>query len=122
MARILVIDDDEIVNSMIVQMLTEAGYEAEGAEDGGQGLKMMGQKTYDLIVTDIVMPGKEGIETIATIRRKSRSLPIIAISGGGILNSDQYLTMAREFGANQTIQKPFGKDPFLKVVRDCLST
>jgi DNA-binding response OmpR family regulator len=121
MARILVIDDDEIVNGMIVQMLTEAGFEAEGAHDGAQGLKLFDQKTYDLIITDIVMPGKEGIETIGAIRKKSRTLPIIAISGGGILNSDRYLAMALEFGANQTIQKPFGREAFLKVVRNCLS-
>lgn len=121
MAKILVIDDDEIMNEMIVQLLSKAGYEAEGACDGSQGLKLMESKQFDLIITDIVMPQKEGIETILAIRSKNKSLPIIAISGGGKIRPDQYLHMAQQIGADYTFQKPFEKEPFLGAVRECLS-
>jgi len=121
MVRILVIDDDEIMNGMIVQMLSEAGYEAEGVQDGNGGLKMFESKSFDLIVTDIVMPDKEGIETIIAIRSKSKTVPIIAISGGEKLGPEQYLQMAQHFGADYTFQKPFDREYFLAAVRECLS-
>ena len=121
MAKILVIDDDEIMNSMTVQLLSEAGYEAEGAHDGNCGLRMLGSKLFDLVVTDIVMPEKEGVETIIAIRSKNKTLPIIAISGGGKINSEQYLKMAQHFGADYTFQKPFNREHFLAAVRECLS-
>ncbi len=121
MARILVIDDDEIMNGMTVQLLSEAGYEAEGAEDGNNGLKILESKSFDLIVTDIVMPEKEGVETIIAIRDKNKTIPIIAISGGGRIDPQDYLRMAQHFGADYTFQKPFDKEPFLAAVRECLS-
>ena len=121
MAKILVIDDDEIMNSMTVQLLSEAGYEAESAHDGDLGLKILASKPFDLVVTDIVMPEKEGIETIIAIRNKSKTLPIIAISGGGKINPEQYLRMAQRFGADYTFQKPFSREHFLAAVRECLS-
>jgi DNA-binding response OmpR family regulator len=121
MAKILVIDDDEIMNGMTVQLLSEAGYEAEGAEDGNSGLKILESKSFDLIVTDIVMPEKEGVETIIAIRDKNKSIPIIAISGGGRIDPQDYLRMAQHFGADYTFQKPFEKEPFLAAVRECLS-
>jgi DNA-binding response OmpR family regulator len=120
MARILVIDDDEIVNTMIVQMLSEQGHKADAAWNGNQGLKLMETIPYDLVVTDIIMPEKEGIETINIIRQKSRTLPIIAISGGGKIGSQQYLSLAHQFGADYIFHKPFRKEPFLDAVRECL--
>ena len=121
MARILVIDDDEIMNDMIVQLLSEVGYEAEGAEDGSIGLKLLESRAFDLIVTDIIMPDTEGLETIVAIRKKNKSVPIIAVSGGGKLGPEQYLHMAKHFGADYAFQKPFYKEPFLAAVRECLS-
>jgi DNA-binding response OmpR family regulator len=121
MARILVIDDDEIMNSMIVQLLSEAGYEVESAQDGNRGLRLWEAKSYDLIITDIVMPEKEGLETILAIRRKSKTVPIVAISGGGKISPEQYLRMAQHFGADYAFQKPFDNDSFLGAVRECLA-
>lgn len=121
MARILVIDDDEIMNGMIVQLLSEVGYEAEGAEDGSLGLRLLETKTFDLIVTDIIMPEKEGLETIVAIRKRDKTVPIIVVSGGGKLGPEQYLHMAKHFGADYAFQKPFYREPFLAAVRECLS-
>ena len=121
MAKILVIDDDEIMNGMTVQLLAEAGYEAEGAFDGNSGLKCLDAQSFDLVVTDIVMPEKEGIETIMAIRNRNKTVPIIAISGGGKIGPKDYLRMAQHFGADYTFQKPFDREHFLAAVRECLS-
>jgi DNA-binding response OmpR family regulator len=121
MPKILVIDDDTIMNDMVVQLLSGAGYEAEGAHDGRAGLNLLETKSFDLIVTDIIMPEKEGLETIVAIRKKSKTIPIIAISGGGKLGPKQYLHMAQQFGADYAFQKPFVNEQFLAAVRECLS-
>jgi len=121
MARILIIDDDEMMNGMIVQLLSEAGYETESATDGNLGLRLLRDNAFDLIVTDIIMPEKEGLETIAAIRKDNKGVPIIAISGGGKLGPEHYLHMAKHFGADYAFQKPFYRDPFLAAVRECLA-
>jgi DNA-binding NtrC family response regulator len=121
MSRILVIDDDEIVNDMIVQMLTEVGYDVEGALDGNKGLKLLAARPFDLVITDIVMPEKEGLETIMAILKLNKELPIIAISGGGRIGAHEHLKTAKTLGANHTIQKPFDRASFLGTVQECLS-
>ena len=121
MAKILVIDDDDIVNGMIVQLLSEAGYDAVGAQDGDRGLKLVETESFDMIVTDIVMPKKEGLETILELRKKNKMVPIIAISGGGKINADEYLLVAKGLGAKYTFKKPFDNKAFLNAVRVCLS-
>lgn len=119
MKRILVIDDDEIVNDMIVQLLSEATYEAEGVCDGVQGLKLLKTKPFDLIITDIVMPEKEGIETIMEIRKINKMIPIIAISGGGKIRADEYLNMAKRLGADFVFTKPFETEQMLETIKKC---
>ncbi len=121
MAKILVIEDDEIMNSMILQMLAKAGFEAMGARDGKRGLSLHEVEIFDLIITDIVMPEKEGLETIMAIRKTNKTIPIIAISGGGKISPDQYLKLAQQLGADYSFQKPFDKGPFLSAIRECLS-
>ena len=121
MARILVIDDDGIMNSMLVQMLKTAGYEAKGADDGKRGLKLLDAQPYDLIVTDLIMPEIEGIELIQVIRAINKTIPIIAISGGGRLHPEGYLKIAQSMGADYTFEKPIDKESFLAAVRECLA-
>jgi DNA-binding response OmpR family regulator len=106
---------------MIVQLLTQAGYTTEGAPNGNRGLELVVANQYDLIITDIVMPEKEGIETIFAIRAKNKKIPIIAISGGGKLGPEHYLPLARQCGANYAFQKPFDNKQFLEAVRVCLA-
>ena len=120
MPRILVIDDDEIMNDMLIQMLSEAGYEIFSAADGSRGLKMFNSQVFDLIITDIVMPEKEGLETILAIRKINKTIPVIAISGGGKIRPEGYLTMAQQFGADYAFQKPFDRGQFLGAIRECL--
>ncbi len=121
MKKILVIDDDELVNDMLKQLLTEAGHEVECALDGVVGLELFAAQAFDLVITDIVMPNKEGLETTIEIRDKNKTIPIITISGGGKINADEYLDLAKRFGANYVFKKPIDIAPFLVAVERCLS-
>jgi DNA-binding response OmpR family regulator len=121
MKRILVMDDDEIVSEMLVQLLTEAGYEAESAPDGDRGLKLLAAKPFDLIIADLIMPNKEGIETIREIRANDKKIPIISISGGGKISGEYYLQLAKSLGADYSVKKPLNPKEFLAVVQWCLS-
>ena len=121
MANVLVIDDDAIVNALVVQLLTDAGHKAEGAYDGKEGMKLFNRSHYDLVVTDVVMPEKEGLETIIEIRAANKKIPIIAMSGGGKGKPDYYLDLAKNLGADYVFQKPFSHESFLGAVRECLA-
>jgi DNA-binding response OmpR family regulator len=107
MARILVIDDDPLMRSLIVRTLGEAGHELREAVDGEKGLALALAETFDVVVTDILMPGKEGIETIRELRQARPDIGIVAISGGGSHHLMDFLQFARQFGADQAIAKPF---------------
>ena len=122
MAKILVIDDDEIMNELMVAMLTKDGYEVHRAFDGNQGIALFKAQQFDLVVTDIIMPDKEGLETIREIRATGRPVPIIAVSGGGKARPEGYLAVAQSFGADYAFEKPLDKEPFLAAVRECLDS
>ena len=120
MARILVIDDDAQVRSMLRTMLELEGYEVEDAPDGNEGLKLFRQKSADLVVTDIIMPEKDGMEIIIEMRREFADVKIIAISGGGHIIPDHYLDSAELFGAVRTFTKPIERKEFLEAVKELL--
>src|SRR5258707_14142324 len=107
MAKILVIDDESAILEMTVAVLCHSGHEAIGATNGDDALKLVRESHFDLVITDIVMPGKEGLEIIATLRRQAPKTRIIAMSGGGIIGRNDYLKLAFKFGASQTLAKPF---------------
>ena len=121
MAKILVIDDDDQVVKIIARWLSKAGYEVECACDGERGRRILENERVDLIVTDIVMPGKDGLETIPVIRKMNITVPIIAMSGGGSCGPDLYLKTALALGADCALQKPFERELLLSTVRTCLS-
>ena len=120
MALILIIDDDDQFRAMLRQMLEYEGYEVVDAPDGKEGIRIYRVKPTDLIITDIVMPKKEGIETIVELRRDFPEVKIIAMSGGGILGPDTYLQMAKGLGAMRTLTKPIKREDFLKAVWELL--
>ena len=121
MARILIIDDEDELRSMLRQMLEQAGHEVTEAVNGAEGIKLYEQDPPDLIITDIIMPEKEGVETIIALRRADPDLPIIAISGGGRLEATDFLPMAGKLGARRTLSKPFRRDQLLEAVGECLA-
>ncbi len=121
MARILVIDDEDLVRYSIRMFLEAEGFEVDEAADGLDGLAKLGNAAYDLLITDIVMPRKEGMETILEVRKSNPDLKILAISGGGPAGSFNYVEMARQCGADLFIAKPFRDKEFLDAVRRLLA-
>ncbi len=120
MARILIIDDDEQLLAMLRQMLEREGYEILEASDGKEGLRRFRENPTDLIITDLIMPEKEGIETIMELRRDFPDVKIIAISGGGRVDPWQYLSIAKSFGVQYTFAKPIERKELLNAVRELL--
>jgi CheY-like chemotaxis protein len=120
MARILLIDDELLVREMMRITLTEAGHSVATATNGKEGLLQVDTLRPDLIITDIVMPEQEGIETIRAIRKTNAKTPIIAISGGASGKLD-FLRAAAALGATRTLRKPFGSGTLLATVNECLA-
>ena len=107
MACILVVDDEEFVRVTLRQMLEKAGHQVFEAANGVEALCALEKHEANLVITDIIMPEKEGIETIMELRRRKPGLKIIAISGGGRTGNTIYLDLAKSFGATNILAKPF---------------
>jgi CheY-like chemotaxis protein len=118
MARVLVVDDETQMRDVLCQALERHGHTVDQAADGRQALQRLGEHQPDLVITDLVMPEMEGIETIQALRRKCPTIPIIAISGGGRVGPENYLSMAGQIGANRTFAKPFRLEEILIAVRE----
>lgn len=111
MARILVVDDDQGIRSYLRRKLADAGHEVSEAENGLAAARIMRDDRFTLVITDIIMPEKEGIETIMEFRKKYPEIKIIAMSGKG-----NFLKMAQHLGADATLAKPFDFDDVLRAV------
>ena len=118
--QILVIDDEEGVRDMLRDMLEDAGYKVITAGEGSTGLTMMENHGADLVITDILMPDKEGIATIVELRRRDPQVKIIAMSGGGRTGNLDFLKTAEKTGAAATLAKPFTMQRLLKTVHEVL--
>jgi two-component system chemotaxis response regulator CheY len=118
MKSILVVDDDPLVGKAVQRMLDVDGWIVRLARDGRDALEKVAEQAPDLIVTDIVMPNMEGLEVILALRKSNPHLPIIAVSGGGILKDLDYLDFAGKLGARATLTKPFRRDDLLRAVRE----
>ncbi|MDG5816192.1 response regulator [Chitinispirillales bacterium ANBcel5] len=120
MPKVMIIDDDELFRGMLLQMMEREGIDAVGTFNGKEGLQIIDSYQPDLIITDIVMPDKEGLETIIELRQHYKHIPIIAVSGGGKVHPDVYLSTAKQFGANYAFSKPLNRTEFLSAVIKCL--
>jgi CheY-like chemotaxis protein len=120
MARILVIDDDDTVRLSIRLALEDAEHEVDEAPDGAAGMARLKVQPADLVVTDIFMPEKEGLETIDEIRHDYPDAKIIAISGGGRMEPQDYLEIARQLGADRALLKPFDIQLLVDTVAELL--
>ncbi len=118
--RILVVDDEEQMRSMLRLMFENEGYEVSEAPDGKVALWLHKEKPSDLIITDLIMPEKEGIETILELKRDFPEVKIIAMTGGGIGGLKSYIALAKKSGADHAFAKPFEKEDLLNVVRNLL--
>jgi DNA-binding response OmpR family regulator len=118
--RICVIDDDDAVRQTICRILTNAGYAVVEARDGRIGLKAIEQTSPAMVITDIVMPNREGIETIMEAKQRFANIPILAISGGGRMEPDGFLDLAVKLGADDCLAKPFRPQELLAKVTTLL--
>lgn len=119
MARILVIDDDDMLRKVLVRALTQAGHSVVEAADGAQGMHAFHSADVDLVITDLVMPVQEGVETILALRRERPDLPVIAMSGG-VSNAMLYLDIASKVGANKVLPKPFTSQQLADAIAEVL--
>jgi CheY-like chemotaxis protein len=121
MARVLVIDDEDLLRETLREMLEDAGHHVSEGADGIAGVEAFRQLPADLVITDMIMPKMDGINTIWKLKQLSPSVKILAISGGvpGAPRSD--LPLAELYGAERTLQKPFTRTELLRAVDDLLA-
>mgnify|MGYP006280527557 CR=1 FL=1 len=121
MQKILIIDDEPHILMMLKKMMEKAGYDIDLASNGDEGMKLFQKSPSDLVITDIIMPEKEGLETIREMKRIQPELKIIAMSGGGKISAENYLETASIFGANRVIQKPFTQKEMVTAVNELMA-
>ena len=120
MKHILVIDDEYPIRKLLRKLLEKEGYEVSDAVNGRHGLQLHREKPADLVIIDIIMPEKEGIETIRDFQRDYPETEIIAISGGGRISPEIYLDIVKKMGLKYTFAKPVNNEELLKTVRELL--
>jgi CheY-like chemotaxis protein len=128
MSRVLVIDDSDRVRRTLKAMLESAGHDVAVAFDGVDGVTQFQDQSFDLVISDIVMPRKDGFQTVRELRQMTGEVPIIVMSGALQLSDngdsrreiDDLLFIAEELGATRTISKPFSGSDLLAVVGECL--
>ena len=120
MRKILIIDDDEQMRNLLKRAMEYAGFEVETARDGREGQRFFNTDSCDLVITDIIMPEQEGMETITFLRKNHPEVKVIAISGGGRIGPESYLPAALELGAHRAFAKPFPIDVLTAAVNDLL--
>ena len=121
MARILVIDDEPHLRILLESFLLLDGHEVDLAVNGSEGMKLIERNTYDLVLTDVVMPEKDGLEVLMELKGRVPRIRIIVISGGGErLNIKELLNMARLLGADRVLSKPLDFTTLLAVVKEVL--
>jgi CheY-like chemotaxis protein len=120
MARILLIDDDDSVRTILGLTLVHFGHTVTEARNGREGVELFNAHGADLIITDIVMPGKDGLEILMELRHRPPHVKIIAISGGGRTGPEDYLRTAKLMGAATVLAKPFSTEALMVAVNALL--
>lgn len=120
MPRILVVEDDEPLRVVLREVLERTGHEVAEAANGRAAMEIQRCRGADLVITDIIMPEVDGIETIMALRREYPSVKIIAISGGSRVGPREFLNLARVLGAHRTLHKPFALREMLDAVDELL--
>lgn len=116
MAEILLIDDMAGVRRAVTSMLTRAGHSVTGAEGGAQGLELLKTRQFDLVITDMLMPGTDGVDVLSHLNGLARRPRVVAISGGGAgLSAESAMRLAR-IKADAFLEKPFDSEDLLAVI------
>ena len=122
MPLILIVDDDPMIRKMLVTAFSKKKYDVMEASNGKTALSIFRSEDIDIVITDIIMPDMEGIETIRELRRIKSDAKIIAFSGGGSLSPDGYLKIASSMGAQHVFRKPISIKELSKAVEDLLDS
>lgn len=122
MSRILLVDDDDLFRKMLRLTLVNLGYEVLEARDGKEAMSLFTKESPDAVITDLIMPRKEGLETIGELTRKHPGVKIIAMSGGGRANATDYLRFAKAMGASRVLAKPFSNQALASALEELLET
>ena len=115
---VLVIDDESALREILSQVLTDAGHRVVGAEYGKDASKALAKAAFDVVLTDVIMPEKDGMQVISEVRKKFPEVRIIAMSGGGHVSRDQYLKIAKGLGAHAVLEKPFANQKLLDTIEE----
>jgi len=128
MTRVIIIDDEEDIRTVLKEIFVREGFDVAVASDGTEGLNLIRETGADLVITDIIMPGSDGVETAYDIRMEFPKTKIIVMSGGGntgpleyepsAIATNAYLASAEAVGADLTITKPFNRQELIKAVRE----
>ncbi len=121
MKKILIIDDEKSIRSMLMQLFEKNNYEVTLARDGQQGIKLYKENRPDIIITDLIMPEKEGLETIKELKALNPDVKIIAMSGGGTVDPGTYLDLAKRMGALCTFSKPIDNKLLVSTVKELIA-
>jgi CheY-like chemotaxis protein len=121
MSRLLLVEDDVSLRRVMAQILTRAGYTVSEARNGRVAIKVLAETPVDIVVTDMIMPEMDGVETIRFLRREYPAVKIVAISGGGISSAESYLVIAQKMGVQRTLAKPFTPDELMTAIREALA-
>ena len=120
MARILIIDDDDPLRAVLRMALEHHGHTVIEACNGQEGLELFEHADADLVITDIVMPEKEGLSVLMALRKKQPPVKVIAMSGGGRQSAVDYLRMAKMLGAAKVLAKPFSTEALVAAIDELL--
>ena len=120
MNAVLFVDDDQGIRELNARTLKARGFDCHTAADGEEALAKLEQAPFDLVVLDVIMPRREGIQTLIEIKRRWPQTRVIAISGGGRIGPDDFLGLAREFGADATLAKPVTPSTVAETIRRVL--
>lgn len=120
MARILVVDDEPTARELARQALQAGGHEVVEAADGNSGMDLLRSGGFALVVMDVMMPGRGGVETLIEIHRDFRSVKVIVVSGKIDVDSDAFRTLAQHFGASRILRKPFAAADLVAAVNSLL--
>ena len=113
---ILVVDDEQEMRDILQRVITTAGHRILTAGNGREAITVLAREKVDLVLTDLLMPEKDGTEVIAELRRNYPGTPIVAMSGGGRMPRGEYLKIAKLFGAHAILEKPFTHEQLLSTI------
>ncbi len=121
MAHILIVEDEQSIRSLIASILTLEGHQVSIASNGNDAIQICIAAHIDLVITDLIMPEKEGLELMMELRKDHPSVKVIAMTGGGYGSAAEYLSFARALGAVKTLSKPFNRQELLDAVASALT-